>query len=223
MTWLAYIGIAITGNLSCTPLVKDIQGFTQIVTAYYSLSVATNVLCTILIVGKLVAHQRELRAAGLGMGNRNNNNKNLDSINRMNFSPDRDYRFMTAVIAESGFFYAVAGIANVVLTTKGHPLSNISNAVFAAMAYITQAQIILRVALGVEARTGTGRSSSGEQGSGMVSTAMAFGDRYGGQSTHATGHTGTTAAMGGSEVWTEKSRDEEAQPAGGSAAVADKA
>jgi hypothetical protein len=177
--WLAFIGIAIVGNLSCTPLIADIQNINAIVVAYYSLSVGCNAYCTLAICGKLFWHQRVLR--------------------QHNINSDADYHFMTSIIAESGFFYAVAGVVNTVLTVNGDPLSNISSAIFTALSYITQAQIILRVALGVDLKSTTDHNQT-------VSTAMAFGDRYGRQGTQGTAQTGTTA--NGSDVWREKGDQE---------------
>jgi hypothetical protein len=114
LTWLSYIGIAITGNLSCTSVVPPIERFTKVVVAYYSLSVATNALCTLLIVSKILWHQRQIRGAG------------IDS--------EKDYQFMSSLMAESGFWYAVTGIVNAVLVAKENDLQAVSGAVFGAMA-----------------------------------------------------------------------------------------
>jgi hypothetical protein len=114
LTWLSFIGIAITGNLVCTPVVPPVEAMTRVVVAYYALSVATNALCTLLIVGKIMIHQQRMRRSGI--------------------QKDTSYTFVSNVMAESGFWYAASGIVNAILIAREDDLQTVSVAVFGAMA-----------------------------------------------------------------------------------------
>jgi hypothetical protein len=129
----SFIGVAIAGNLTCTSLLKDQQTISRLVIAYYCFPVACNAACTIAICAKILCHQRTLR--------------------ENNITSHAEYSFMMAVVAESGFFYAVAGIVNIIFTTRNHPYKSVTNAIFTALVYITPAQIILRIALGIDIKS----------------------------------------------------------------------
>jgi hypothetical protein len=165
LTWLAYIGIAITGNLACTNIHNQVFTSTAIVTVYYSLPVSTNILCTILIVGKLIVHQRALRRSGI--------QHYVETRGPTMSQPTSDYRSIIEVLSESGLLYAIAGVVNAAFAMRGHPLTNISSPVFGAMAYLTEAHITLRLALGAEDRAGRGAEK--DEGTGQASSALVFG------------------------------------------------
>lgn len=133
-TSLAFIGVAIVGNLSCVSSVTISPAVMHnIVVAYYSFPVASNAACTIAICGKIFWHHHTMR-----------HNKIKSQAN---------YVFMMSVMAESGVFYAIAGIINIVFVVKDHPLQQVTSAVFTSLVYITPAQIILRIALGVDLKS----------------------------------------------------------------------
>jgi hypothetical protein len=190
LTWLAYLGISIVGNLSCTPVIAKIQGWHRIVIVYYIFPICTNAICTLLIIGKLLAHRRMIRK------------------NDMLSNPY--YGFIITVVAESGLLYAAAGIAHVVLNARLDPLSTLSGSVFTAAAQLTEAHIILRITLGIEVRT--------SHNSEIARSALMFGTRSGKTSSHAMrhiAHKDMSASSGGFQAWTESNHDNESLSAVG--------
>jgi hypothetical protein len=130
LSWLSYAGLAIAANLYCSPVGAGLHNFTGLVMAFYATSVVTNALCTLLICTRLVLHRRETRGAGI--------------------TGDADHRFLTTVTVESGAWYAIAGIVHLALYARGSPVDGVAMPVFNSLAYLTQAHVILRVALGVD-------------------------------------------------------------------------
>jgi hypothetical protein len=190
LTWLAYVGISIVVNLSCTPAARQIEGVSFIVMAYYIFPICTNGLCTLLLVGKLLAHRRMIR--------------------KHDMHSNANYGFVVTVIAESGLFYAATGIAHVILGVRGSTLINVSHAVFIAAAQLTEAHIILRITLGVEARVNRDAQTGG--------SALFFGTRSGEASSHAMGHMAhvdINTSPGGLETWKRSDRDNVLLPAVG--------
>jgi hypothetical protein len=167
----------------------QIDHWELITTIYYAFPICTNALCTLLIVGKLLIHRR--------------------MIHKHDMRSSTDYNFITTLIAESGLFYAAAGITNVVLMTRFDDLANISNAVFTAAAQLTEAHIILRITLGTEARV--------DCDPGIVGSALVFGTRCGETNSHAMGriaHVDINASSGSLEAWTRSSQDDKSLPVG---------
>jgi hypothetical protein len=176
LSWLAFVGIGITVNLSCATSVAAKINFTPVYLAYFVLSVTTNTLCTILICTRIIMHRREIRGVGI--------------------AADVEYSYLTNTMAESGAWYAIAGLVNIAYYVKSSDFAQITETVFGCLAFLTQAHVILRVALGVDYKSVTAVSNSQPH---KASTAMAFNNF--GRSTNGTGHTGTTAGPDASEVW----------------------
>jgi hypothetical protein len=133
ITSLAFVGVAIAGNLSCTSVATSSAIMHRLVVAYYTFPVISNASCTIAICGKIFLHQQTLR--------------------KSNITSQTNYTLMMSVMAESGVFYALAGIVNIAFVVKNHPFQVVTNAIFTSLVYITPAQIILRIALGVDLKS----------------------------------------------------------------------
>jgi hypothetical protein len=131
--WISYIAVMIITNMACIPAVTSLEHVLEdlnFASAYYTLPVVCNAYCTFAICGKLLWHQYRLRRFGI--------------------PSNKQYMVLTSMIAESGLFYSIAGVINVVSFVHGSPLMNISYSVWCALVCITPAQIILRIALGID-------------------------------------------------------------------------
>jgi hypothetical protein len=175
LTWLAYIGIAIAANLSCTSLA--LNNFGALVVAYYSLSVLTNSLCTGLICVRILSHRRSVHDAGI--------------------SSSASLGLLATTLAESGFFYALAGIVNIVTYVRGDIFGQVAIPLFNCMAFLTQAHVILRIALGIDFRP---NESSRSTASNTIPMSLVFRSAHG-RSTLAT----DTIAEHEGEVWAKDS------------------
>jgi hypothetical protein len=87
----------------------------RITLLYYALPFIPNLLCTLLIVGKLLWHRRALRATQANI-------------------IGGEYSFIASCLAESGAVYTTAGIVNFILVSKGDRAQMVSSAVFGASA-----------------------------------------------------------------------------------------
>jgi hypothetical protein len=123
LSWLAFVGIGITVNLSCASVAAKIN-FTPVYLAYFVLSVTTNTLCTILICTRIIMHRREIRGVGI--------------------AADVEYSYLTNTMAESGAWYAIAGLVNIAYYVKSSDFAQITETVFGCLAFLTQAHVILR-------------------------------------------------------------------------------
>jgi hypothetical protein len=159
--------------------------YTPIFLAYFAFSVITNSLCSILIAVRIVLHRRQIRGAGI--------------------AADHDYGFLARTMAESGAWYCIVGIINIALyvAIPENWFGQITNTLFGCMAFLTQAHVILRVALGVDYKAVAGVPD----GAGAKSTAMAFNSALG----RGTEETGTIADEDSADdVWSgEREKDAE--------------
>jgi hypothetical protein len=133
VAWITFIGLAVVSDVLCIPLTGNARHRNIVILAYMGLTVGCNAYCTLAICSTLMRHQRMLRQHHMSSG--------------------LNYGLLTSLIAESGLLYTVAGLVDLVFTVKQSPYSIITNAVWAALVYLTPAQIILRVALGIEYRS----------------------------------------------------------------------
>jgi hypothetical protein len=113
-------GTSIIVDLACTPAVPSFLIYARIVKAYYILPFVPNLVCTVLIIGKLVWHQRFLRHCNIK-------------------TSDRSYWLLTTCIAESGLVYSTFGFIHCVLWWQQAKLNIITQALYLASAVRTNA------------------------------------------------------------------------------------
>jgi hypothetical protein len=118
--------------LCSTSLTFSHSQYTTIPTAFWSLSVSLNVLTTLLVATKLLAHRREMLRLGVAMH---------DSV--------REYTSVVGILAESATLYALTGVIYIALFTHNVPVADPFSTIFAAASYLCPALIQLRVAQGV--------------------------------------------------------------------------
>jgi hypothetical protein len=64
MTCLAFCIVVTLCGFQCTPLLSNLNG-PGLGYSYYALAFPTNMLCTVLIVARIVRHRRMLRRLGV--------------------------------------------------------------------------------------------------------------------------------------------------------------
>lgn len=96
--------------------------------AFYSLSVGLNVIVTLLISGRLLYHQHNIR--------------------RISASCSQEYTSLIAIIVESGALYAVAGLVYIPLWAVNSPIQYPFSPLLAASSAVAPNLIVLRIALG---------------------------------------------------------------------------
>jgi hypothetical protein len=109
------VGISIVVDLACTPAVPTFSIYVRVAQAYYILPFVPNLICTVLIIGKLVWHQRLLRKCGIHANH-------------------GSYWLLTTSIAEAGLVYSMVGIVHCVLWWRHVEAYNITEALYIASA-----------------------------------------------------------------------------------------
>jgi hypothetical protein len=194
LTYLSVVGTGIALNLLCadvhfggTLTFSEAQSI-SIPTAFWSLSVSLNVLTTLLVAAKLLAHRRQMLALGVHGVH--------DSV--------REYTSVVGILAESAALYAVLGCIYIGLFVHNVPVGDPFSSLFAAASYLCPALIQLRVARGI-AYTSTKGSSSG---TGRMTSDMQFGkdteaqrDTQNGISLGSDTVRGTGGTVNASNVW----------------------
>jgi len=97
--------------------------------ALVSISVATNIIVTILISSRIISYTRQ------------------SSLNRKEKAP---YKTIIGIIIESAALYAASGIVLTATNALGHPSEQIAVSIYMLMPSITAYMIILRVGLGLQ-------------------------------------------------------------------------
>jgi hypothetical protein len=98
------------------------------VTIFCGISVGFNVICTVLLAGKMFSQRRELRAVGM---------------------PASHYTSISSILIESAALYTVTGVVYIILVSLDIPVEITFSAVFRVMAFLSPALIQLRMANGV--------------------------------------------------------------------------
>ncbi|KAF8526535.1 hypothetical protein BU17DRAFT_40356 [Hysterangium stoloniferum] len=113
---------------------------TRIGTFSWSTSVALNVLCTVLIAGRLISHQRYLLHLVSGSSASTSMRHRLSS-----------YSSIAAIFAESAALYSIVGIIYIPIFASNSELEPPFAALWGSVAVIAPNLIILRIALGNDA------------------------------------------------------------------------
>ncbi|KDR81779.1 hypothetical protein GALMADRAFT_221645 [Galerina marginata CBS 339.88] len=116
-------GLALFRHLDKAKPIRDLG------VGFHSCSVALNVITTSLIAGRLLYQRRRVKELGEGHG--------------------QQYLSLTAVFAESGAIYSIAGLIYIPLYARNSNLVFVFAAIVEAASGIAPALIILRMALGV--------------------------------------------------------------------------
>ncbi|KAJ3810413.1 hypothetical protein EV368DRAFT_48992 [Lentinula lateritia] len=98
-------------------------------TAFWSISVALNIIVTLLIAGRLIMAQHAL--------------KHVQVESSSHYNP------IIATFAESAALYSISGLFYIAFFVRNNPIFYVFNALFCSMTSIAPTLIILRVALGV--------------------------------------------------------------------------
>jgi hypothetical protein len=110
------VGIAIIDDLECAGIVLRHAAKHRITLLYCALPFIPNLLCTLLIVTKLLWYRHDVQTRQA---------REVDG---------GEYGFLASCLAESGAAYTTAGIINFVFALKGHNGQTISSAIFGASA-----------------------------------------------------------------------------------------
>jgi len=134
---LTYLGAVATGIGLLVETAKPGAVFGQAVvinfgTPFWSLSVATNVLATLLIAGRLLYRRRALRDASVGR----------DAVKYHNYTSS------VAIFAESAALYAICALVYIPMFAKNIPLQYPFSALLGSASAISPTLIILRMAKG---------------------------------------------------------------------------
>ncbi|KAI1783238.1 hypothetical protein LXA43DRAFT_867559, partial [Ganoderma leucocontextum] len=129
---IVWLGVVATGFASLVLTSRPQANFQasyviNIEIAFFCLSVSLNILCTLLIAGRLLLHQRDVRQLG--------------------FTSSRTYTSIVVVIAESAALYSIFGIVSIPLEVLQTPVQFPFNSLVGTLTLISPSLIILRMAL----------------------------------------------------------------------------